>query len=406
MKDKEVSGKHITLRVILFILALVIGVSAFGIGIYHITNRETGYYEITATRDETAPMYSNGYSFYCYIDGKSNEIKSNLTKIGSLYSESLGRISRLLDARETYDGYINLATLNARPNEDVKLPAELYEVLADALERTKDTEITILDGAEKGLWQELLYLEEPQPFDPVNDAYSAERIRAAREAILSPDAVRLVLSDAESHIVRLEVSESYRAVMERYEIDMPIVDLGVLREAYTLRYVYRQLVENGISKGYLKTESGLCMMLPETETGGITIIGYADGRPKGAAELPIVRGDASCALRTFSLGEAGYYECDGILRHPYPGPEAEPNPDLLTVCTLSQTGDIVGATIDALRLFAVPREETAALAATLAGGRTVVMFLAADAPYTVFVDAQHAHSVTPVEKSGYSVSVP
>ena len=406
MKDSKVSDKHITLRLILFILALIIGVGAFGFGIYQITNRKTGYYEIKATADETAPTYSNGYSFYCYIDGGSNEIKSNLSKIGSLYSESLGRIVRLLDPTDTYEGYTNLATLNEHPNEDVRLPAELYEILADAQERTKDDAFSIFDGALWGLWQQLLFLEDAEPFDPVNDAYSAERLLAAKNAALPEDAVRLVLADADSHTARLEVSDAYRAVMEQYEIETPIVDLGVLREAYTLRYVYQKLTENGLVKGYLRTESGLCMMLPETETGAVAVFGYADEEPKKAVDLQLGHGDAACVLRAFSLGEPGYYRIGTILRHPWPGPEAEPNRDLITVWSVSRTGDIVEATRCVLRLYAASREETAALATSLATNQMSVSFIAADAPYTICADPLHAQETTPADDGGYTVSGP
>lgn len=406
MKDNEASGKHVTLRVILFILALVVGIGAFGIGIYHIVNRETGYYEIKATADETAPLYAKGYTFYCYIDGKSDEIKSNMTKLGSLYSESLGRISRLLDAEQTYDGYINLATLNRRPNEDVVLPAELYEALADALKRTEGTGFSICSGTLRALWQELLYLEEPGEFDPAYNADQAERMQAVKEALLAPDAVRLELSDEQTHSARITVSDAYRAVLERCEIEAPFVDLDVLRDAYALRYVYRKLTENGVAKGYLKTERGLCIMLPETENGAVTIFGQIDGKPVHAAELSIGHGDACCVLRSFSLGEAGYYETDGILRHPWPGPEAEPNRQLLTAWSVSRTGDIVGATLNVLTLYAAPYDELRALPASLATKQTSVALIAADAPQTILVDAQHETEATPDGENGYTVTVP
>ena len=151
MEEIEVSGKHIKLRVVAFVLALIVGITAFGVGIRQIANREPGYYEITAVRDETAPLYSNGISLYCYFGGESSAIKEKLQASEALYSEALGRIYRLLDPRETYDGYVNLATLNQHPGETMALPEELFFALTDALERTEGQAYSVLNGAMRDL---------------------------------------------------------------------------------------------------------------------------------------------------------------------------------------------------------------------------------------------------------------
>ncbi len=401
--EVEVSGKHIKLRFVLFILAFVVGVVAFGIGFYHLTNRETGYYEVKATNDETAPTYANGYSFYCYIDGSSNEIKTNLTKINSLYSESLGRISRLLDPLETYDGYVNLATLNGHIGEDVALPAELYEILSDAAARCEGTEISIFDGALRALWTEALYLEEPEAFDPIRDAFQRERMQAARDAARKPGAVRLVFVDASTHTVRLEVSDAYRATMNKYEIEAPVLDLGLLREAYTLRYVYHKLADNGMTQGYFMTVDGLTVMLPDTESAQIVVYGYENDRLTPAAGFTIGGGNACCVLRSFSNGDNGYYTIDGILRHPYPGPDEEPNRWILTAWSVSSAGDIVGTALSALSLYAAPYEKAEQTVSELASKQISAAYIAVDAPKTVVVDSLHKTDTVVSAENGYEL---
>ena len=406
MEDIEVSGKHIKLRFVIFIIALIVGVSAFAIGIYQITNKETGYYEIKATADETAPLYSNGYSFFCFVDGKSDDIKSNLTKIASLYSESLGRISRLLDPVETYDGYVNLATLNQHPGEDVKLPAELYAVLTDALARSEAGGFDLFDGAEKALWQEVLYLEDAEAFDPEIDPYQYERMVAAWTVIRGADRPTLTVVDEASGTVRLEVSAAYREVMERHEIEAPILDFGVLREAYTLQYVRQKLIENGFSKGYLRSVSGMNVMLPQTEAGILKMYGYLDGKAVAAAEITLGKGAACCELRSFSMGEAGYYTIDGILRHPYPGREWEPSRDILTVWTTSTRGDIVDAAVKALSLYAATPEDAKQLLIDFGTKQTSAALLSVNEPLTIYSDPLHTEKIVPNTDGGYTVSTP
>ena len=406
MEDIEVSNKHIKLRVIVFIIALLVGIAAFAFAFYKLTNKETGYYEVKATPDESAPLYDSGYVFYCFIDGKSNEIKSNLNKLGTLYSETLGRISRLLDPKETYEGYVNLATLNQHPGEEVRLPAELYDILIDALERSEANGFTIYDGAVKAFWQELLYLDEPQSFDPLHDADQNERMQAAAEAIRSSCCPKLTVTDASSHTVKLEVPAEYLALTERYEIDAPILDLGVMREAYTLQYVYQKLIENGITQGYLRTQSGMNLMLPQTDTGILPLYGYLDATAVTAAEITLGKGAACCALRSFSLGEAGYYSVDGVLRHPYPGPDGAPNSRLLTAWVASGKGDLVDVAAKAVSLYAASPEDAKQKLIEFGADRLSAAIITVDDPGVIVSDPQHAENVHPIEKYGYTVSVP
>lgn len=405
MKDIEVSGKHIKLRFVIFIIAVIVGVAAFVFAIYQITNKKTGYYEIRATKDESAPLYSNGYAFFCFIDGKSDEIKANTAKIQSLYSESLGRISRLLDPKETYEGYVNLATLNRSPGQDVKLPAELYGVLTDALARSEEGGFRLFDGAEKALWQELLFLEEPLPFDPINDPYQKERMEAAWTVLLDGDAPKLTIVDAAACTVRLEVPSAYREMLEQYEIEAPILDLGVLRDAYSLQYLRQKLIENGITEGYLQTESGMTMLLPDTGNGAVELHSCADGEAYITAAFALGKGAACCELRAFSLGEPGYYAVDGILRHPYSGPDWEPNRTLLTVWTYSTRGDIVDAAAKALSLYAAEPADTAKLLLDFGTKQTAAAVITTDAPLKILSDPLHAEKID-IVKNGCTISVP
>ncbi|MDO4852053.1 MAG: hypothetical protein Q4A88_01375, partial [Clostridia bacterium] len=120
----EVNTKHLKLRFVLFALAVVIGIVAFGTAFFQLSNRTEGYYEITAARDEDIPLYANGIHLFCYLSGKSNAIKADLKEAESIYTESLSRIYRLLDADQTYEGYVNLATLNEQIGQPVALPVE------------------------------------------------------------------------------------------------------------------------------------------------------------------------------------------------------------------------------------------------------------------------------------------
>lgn len=406
MNEIEVSGKHLTLRIVAFALAVVIGMTAFGVAFYQISNRKPGYYEITATRDETAPRYSNGITLYCYFGGESSAIKEKLRTSEALYSEALGRIYRLLDPRETYDGYVNLATLNKHPGETLTLPEELFHALTDALERTEGQGYSILDGAIRSLWQELLYLEEPEAYDPLRNEEQQARFQAVYDALAAPDALRLQVVDAAAHTVRLEVSDALTAVLEKYEVEGPLLDLGSLREAYILQYVRDKLVEAGFVRGYLRTQRGLSLMLPETTEGELLLPSYADGAALDAAYVSLSNGAACCALRAFSVGDPGYYEIDGVLRHPNLGDTGDLARQLLTVWIVSPAGDVVDAAVKAAALFETPDDQLRQRLRDFGADGVWAAMIEADSPKTILADPLHPEAFHPLTDEGFSVVVP
>ena len=396
----EVSEKHIKLRFVLFLLALVIGITAFGIAFYQFANREPGYYEITATQDESAPTYANGFHLYCDFDGSSKEIKSDLRETELIYTESLGRIRRLLDAQNTYEGYTNLATLNAHLDEDVALPVELYTVLTETFRKGEEYGFYANDALLRGLWQSLLYLEDPSSFDPSVNETERERIEAIAALVNEPGAVTLTVVDTSNYVVRLSVSDALRQAIETYEVNVPVIDLGVLGEAYALKYVAGKLTAAEYTHGYLVTDSGLSVLLRDTANGELPICVLDDGVVYEAGTIAVKSGTACASLRTFDAEDVqGYYVIDGVRRHPYLCANAEPNRDLSAVWTVSD--DIVDATWTALRLYyGEPGSAAERLAALPQNTQAVLVLL--DNPHVLYATPALSDSLTPNESEGFA----
>ena len=398
MKEIKVSGKHLKLRVVLFIVALVVGLSAFGVVFYQLSNRAPGYYEVTAVRDETAPTYASGIRFYCYLNGKSGVIKSDLKEAETVYSESLGRISRLLDPYTQYEGYVNLATLNQSVGEPVELPEELYAILTEAAGMDE-----LRAGVLHGFWQELLYLSDAAAYDPSVEETQRERFTKLAAAVSEPDSVRLEIVDASRCAVRLVISDALRRTLQEQEAEYPVVHLDLLGEAYRVQYVAQKLIAAGFLKGYLSTDSGLWLLLPETERASTSMYGLIGDAPKEAAALKLGSGSAGAILRSFAIEEtAGYYTVNAILRHRYLDASGEPNRALLAVSTVSPDGNLADAVRQALRLFdALPAEEETALRELDAKNARAAMLTASE-PQRIRVTASMRSILTPTEENGYS----
>ena len=383
-----VSGKHLKLRIALFIVAVVVGVTAFAIGFYQLSNRKPGYYEITAPKNDEVPLYANGLQCHLYLTGSSSEIKEQLRRAEEVYAESLGRAYRLFDADTMYDGYVNLATLNARAGEDVALPVELYTVLNDSAAVAERFDYSPYDTVLQRMWEQLRYLEDPAPYDPLRSADEQARFAQIAALLQLPDSVYMEVVDEASHTVCLHVSQQLRDAMTELEIESPYWDLGVLREAYILRYVSGKLKAAGFTAGYLAAETGLHLLLPDTETASVTALTQRDGKAAPAAELTLAGGDACCILHSFAAAdEVGYYAIDGVLRHPHLTRSGEPNGDLLTAWALMDDGNIVHAAAAVRALYASPLPEATVRLSTFTNGRSYAALIAVDAPETIRAEA-------------------
>lgn len=416
MKDDKivVSVKHKTLRIICFAISVVVGIGAFSYAIWKITNKEPDYYEIKADPDEAVPLYANGIKLTCYFGGQSGDIKTGMAEARTAYSNSLKWIYQLLDADQTHEGFINIATINQSLGQDIKLPKELFAILKDAYERTcEQNGYNMFAGALYEEWNSILVLQEPGEYDPLINESESERIKRIAEATADLSNFSFDIIDIETHTVRISVSDKYMQLIKELELSGTIVDLNVLKEAYMLEYIVPQLNRAGYTRGYITTESGLSYALKENTDGHYFLYGTDNGRIELAASLPMCGGSACCMFRAFRMseGELGYYtiEKNGAarLRHPhFSAITGEEYDTFMSSCVISYDGDIVDACAKSMALYAYANEDDAAAIIKANGsGSTVIAYTTQLGPKKVYVAADDAESIVPAEDNGYSIKV-
>lgn len=322
-KDKiEVSEKYVGLRLALFIVAFTVAIVAFSYGVSRIIHRDEGYYDISAGKNQETPMYSVGFHLKYYFTGESAEIRNGIKQLGDVYSQALLRSYKLLDAENIYDGYSNIATLNRSIGEEVNVGKELYEVLADAVEKTREGKgYNLFAGALFEEWNAILSLEEAEAieFDPSVNEKTAERIARLAEMTSNLDYFDIEFLDDEKYTVKFTVSDEYLNFLRENEYGTRVLDTNLLADAYRLRIICSTLEENGYKNGYAYTASGLTVSLSEHEGGEYCMYGFNEGySPEIIASAAVKRGSAASFLRSFPLydGEIMYYETNGLHRCP------------------------------------------------------------------------------------------
>lgn len=305
-------NKKLMLRLLAFIAAVIAAVVAFTSGILQLGHRDSGYYDVGLTAEGNALLYGSGAHLLIYAEGGSSDIRRELTAAQKAFTEALSRAYKLLDADNSYEGMVNIASLNQHPGERMRLAPALYAVLADASARMDRGEgYNLFAGPLFRAWRNLLYLEEPQEADPLNDPDEAELLAAITELVNRPGMFSLDLS--EENAAALIVSPEYGSFAEAQEIEGPILDLNLLHDAYLLDMTAAVLQGQGIT-GYLYTDSGCSIWL---EAGDTRYTLYGAEGAAGAVQWPSP--SAFCQFTAYSLDDTpyGYYRVGETLRHPF-----------------------------------------------------------------------------------------
>lgn len=344
----EVSEKHVLLRTICFFLALVVAVGAITFGVTRIGYKEQGVYALTAAADQELLLYGNGLHANFLFRGGSNEIKAAIASADKVYTQVLKKNYKLLDAEREYVGVVNVASFNARPNQDLQVSPELFAVLTDAWARTQEQRgFSIFAGPLYAEWNSILFLTEPEDFDPLRDPDEAERLEMLAARCGDPEEIRLVVVDEENCILRLEVSKDYLHFVKDMEAAPLLLDLNLLREAYLLELVGRELEEQGLTEGYLNTDSGLNLALSGQKSGIYCLYGLRDAEPLLTVGARVSPGSACCLFTAFPLlgGETAFYSLEEEgqvhLRNPYLPADGVDRELLLSSCVLRSDGDLV-----------------------------------------------------------------
>ena len=355
--ELKVSEKHVPLRIFGFLLALVVAVGSIAFGVSRIGYKEEGMYELTAAADQDLPRYANGVHAKFFFRGSSAQIKLAIGSADKVYSQALKDAYRLLDAHNEYPGLVNLASLNARLNQDVQLSPALFDVLRDAWEKTRTAQgYSLFAGPLYAEWESVLILTEPQDFDPLRSEDTAARLEALRRETGDLSRFRLIVTDEENCVLRLEVDEDYLRFLEELELEPAVLDLNLLREAYLLKLVAAELEAQGLTEGYLSTDSGMLLSISGQKGGEYCLYDYREGRPALAAVAPVEAGSACCLWTAFPLTlgvETEFYtitEEKEHLRNPYLPADGTDRELLLSSCVIRSDGDPVQAGFESLRL--------------------------------------------------------
>lgn len=400
--DPEESRSYVKIMLISGILLLAATLILLTV-VKNAVEVEPGWYSVDSAEREDFPLYDSGIHFTYYFDGDSTAIRTEQKKLAAAYSKKLLEIRKLLDPKQSFGDLVNLAWLNAHPNQTATLDETLFDILRDAAAANATGPYA---GALWSEWQTMIVSADAAAYDPLVDPDARARIRELADAANAPGAAMLEL-DETNHTACLRLSEDYLAAAEAGEYG-PALDLGYLTEAYALLYVRAELEAEGWKTGYFTTDSGISLAMSAVPSGDFILPGLEGETPVRLCATQMAPGSAACALRTFAAtsDEPGYYTVEtaaGIARrHPNLSVKTgEVCDDLLCVWAVSEGGDLIAACKSAYAAVTRPGLKPADLAAD-PDLLTACVFAAE--PATVYADAAHAAAIVFVSEADFRLA--
>ncbi len=255
MEKERFRLKHPELWIIAFVLMVAVAATAFAFSCSNMNKSEPGFYEITATSDKDLPYYASDYSFYYYFN-KDDNITEKKKLITDVYSSKMKDTFIILNEDSTYLGYVAMASINAKPNEEVEVPEHLYNVIKDAYDKTTASiNYSIFAAPLYAFWNRQIYLNKDVRVasDPLNSEESRNYLANTANYINDRNHVDLEFLEGK---IKLKVSDAYLTYRQNQGIEAPYISLNILKTAYFMNEICAELEKNGYTAGMIISNMG------------------------------------------------------------------------------------------------------------------------------------------------------
>ena len=261
VKHIEVTDKNRKSKLVLIVVLLALGVTLIATAITQILVTPPGWETIKV--DGNADESCAGDFVFLYLLG-DGEQASNLEQrdVTRVYSEAAKEAFQIFHEERLFDGVQNVAYLNQHPNEEVEIPAVLYDAFV-LLEKHEN----------RGLYLAPIYREYvgmflsdqdwyAKEYDPdqseEQDTYFAEVLAFTTDV----NAVKLELLG--NNRVKLSVSEAYLQYAASKEIT-GFIDFYWMKNAFVADYLAQKLTDAGYTKGTISSFDGFSRNLDASD---------------------------------------------------------------------------------------------------------------------------------------------
>ena len=247
----ELSEKNRTLRIVLAVVCLIIGVLAIMYALTSALNTDPGWRTVEVSSSNL--NCSEDFTFSYYLGDAGISATSEYKRLTSVYTEATENAYRIFNEELLEDGLSNLCYISSHVNETVTVDPALYQ----ALELVQKYENRCLYLAPVYVEYDRIFScdseQEAAAYDPGQNEELVEYIQEIAAFANDPEMIDLELLG--NYQVRLTVSDAYLAFAREYEIT-EFLDFGWMKNAFIADYLAQTLITNGFTNGYLASYDG------------------------------------------------------------------------------------------------------------------------------------------------------
>lgn len=301
--DDSKLSKKLWILLVVFAVAIV----ALTVAINGFIKVETG---LTAIQANPTVVGSDTDFSLQYVIGSSDELspRIELKSVTTAYSAACDEAYKLFSADTAFDGVKNIHYLNTHPNEECVVSEELYSVF-ELIKKYDDRSIYLSPLSVDYM---NLFISENDiaayEFDPYENAELAESHAKIAEYAVNPDMVDVKLLG--DNKLMLCVADDYLSFAENEGITQ-FIDLMWLKNAFSVDFIAKRLVDEGFKYGTLTSSDGFsCNLNTESsESFTLGVINRLNGSLNGVASAYYTGSANICYLRNFRLHSQDVFRC-------------------------------------------------------------------------------------------------
>lgn len=376
VEQVEVSERHIRLRWILFVAALVVGVGAMVYGLVSATDVGTGWQQIESnTNDGQTCSREFVFSYQLGRSGISAALEAR--QLTARYTDLTDKAYRVYHEGELFPDCNNVCYINQHPGESIEVDPWLYQAF-DTLEKSGSRALYLAPYYDE--YRNLFAAEndaEAMGYDPYLNPDKAAEFLEIAEYVNDPAHVKVTLLG--DNVIRLEVSDAYKAYAAENGIER-YIDFFWMKNAFIADNIADAMIKVGYYYGTITSYDGFTRNFDRS--GAEYSFSLMDERADKvllAAQMRYTQPRSMVFLRTFALSELDtlhYYRAgDGTMRVPYVSArDGLCRAALPTLVGYSPTASCAELMLDMLPVFAADELDEAALKAMSGRERYTIWF--------------------------------
>ena len=252
VKRIEVSDDKRKQKLILIVILLALGITLIVFAVSNFLSVPAGWETIRVGTNAEETCAGEFVFQYLLGDGdKAANIEQQ--EVTNIYAQAAQEAFQIFNEDRLFDGVHNVAYLNQHPNEEVEIPAVLYNAFA-LLEKYKNKALYLAP-----IYQEYVSMflcDEDwlaKDYDPDQDPDQAEYFAKILAFTNDENAVNLELLG--NNKVKLSVSSGYVQFAKEHEITA-FIDFYWMKNAFIVDYLAQQLSDAGYTKGSISSYDG------------------------------------------------------------------------------------------------------------------------------------------------------